>query len=72
MPHRALGIAGGPRDDHVRDGRRAGTERAVPPGSAARRYFHWVETTKPPAMKPKPARMFQSSHAWTGYFVSVT
>lgn len=28
-------------------------------GRPDRRYFHWVETPKPAAMKPKPTTMFQ-------------
>ena len=37
-----------------------------------RRYFHWVETTNPPAMKPKPTTMFQLPNASTGRLPWVT
>src|SRR5262245_4228564 len=44
------------------------------PGGRARRraYFHWVETTNPPAMKPKPMTMFQLPSASTGRLPWVT
>lgn len=35
-------------------------------------YFHWVETTNPPAMKPKPTTMFQLPNASTGRLPCVT
>ncbi len=35
-------------------------------------YFHWVETPKPPAMKPKPTTMFQFPSDLTGRLPSVT
>ncbi len=35
-------------------------------------YFHWVETTNPPAMKPKPTTMFQLPNASTGRLPWVT
>ncbi len=37
-----------------------------------RRYFHWVETTKPAAMKPKPTTMFQFFRDSTGMSPLVT
>lgn len=36
------------------------------------RYFHCVETAKPPAMKPKPTTMFQLPRASMGSLPSVT
>lgn len=36
------------------------------------RYFHCVETTNPPAMKPKPTTMFQLPSASTGRSPCVT
>jgi hypothetical protein len=35
-------------------------------------YFHWVETPKPAAMKPKPATMFQLPKLLIGRSPSVT
>ncbi len=35
-------------------------------------YFHWVETTNPVAMKPKPTTMFQLPSEWMGREPSVT
>ncbi len=35
-------------------------------------YFHWVETPKPAAMKPKPTTMFQFRIDSTGREPSVT
>lgn len=35
-------------------------------------HFHWVETTNPAAMKPKPTTMFQFPRASTGIEPSVT
>ena len=35
-------------------------------------YFHCVETTNPPAMKPKPTTMFQLPSASTGRLPCVT
>ena len=35
-------------------------------------YFHWVETTNPVAMKPKPTTMFQLPNASIGREPSVT
>lgn len=37
-----------------------------------RRYFHWVETPKPAAMKPKPTTMFQFRIDSIGIDPSVT
>lgn len=37
-----------------------------------RGHFHWVETTNPTAMKPKPTTMFQSPRAATGRLAVVT
>ncbi len=37
-----------------------------------KRYFHWVETPKPAAMKPKPTTMFQLSRLSMGSEPSVT
>jgi hypothetical protein len=36
------------------------------------RYFHWVETPNPAAMKPKPTTMFQLSSESIGSVPSVT
>jgi hypothetical protein len=53
-----------------------GTRHPAPGNPAARpgrpRYFHCVETTKPPAMKPKPTTMFQLPSASTGRLPCVT
>ncbi|GFH36537.1 hypothetical protein SCWH03_27660 [Streptomyces pacificus] len=52
-----------------------GAERGGDPSAGAaagRRYFHWVETAKPPAMKPKPTTMFQFPSDLTGSDPSVT
>ncbi len=35
-------------------------------------HFHWVETTKPVAMKPKPTTMFQFPSASMGSELLVT
>ncbi len=35
-------------------------------------YFHWVETTNPTAMKPKPTTMFQLPMASIGNSAVVT
>lgn len=35
-------------------------------------YFHWVDTPKPPAMKPNPTTMFQLPRDSIGSRVSVT
>jgi hypothetical protein len=35
-------------------------------------YFHCVETTNPPAIKPKPTTMFQLPSAWMGRLPCVT
>lgn len=40
--------------------------------SLADRYFHCVETTNPPAMKPKPTTMFQLPRASMGSLLFVT
>lgn len=52
----------------------SGAESAVsalyPLGGA--RYFHWVETPKPAAMKPKPTTMFQLPSESMGNEPSVT
>ncbi len=40
--------------------------------SAGERHFHCVETPKPAAMKPKPARMFQLPQSWIGQLPLVT
>lgn len=47
-------------------------ERASRSGTAQRVYFHWVETTNPAAMKPKPTTMFQLPRALTGMSPVVT
>ncbi|GAA2124107.1 hypothetical protein GCM10009759_75590 [Kitasatospora saccharophila] len=52
--HRSGAAAGAVRGGCCGDGSGRG-----PPGGSARRHFHCVETPKPAAMKPKPARMFQ-------------
>jgi hypothetical protein len=39
---------------------------------AERGYFHWVETTNPAAMKPKPTTMFQLPRDLTGMSPVVT
>ncbi|GAA1412552.1 hypothetical protein GCM10009639_64920 [Kitasatospora putterlickiae] len=41
-------------------------------GQRPRRHFHWVETPKPAAMKPKPTRMFQFRQLSTGQLPLVT
>jgi hypothetical protein len=41
-------------------------------GRLSLRYFHWVETTNPPAMKPKPTTMFQLPRACSGRLPWVT
>lgn len=46
--------------------------RAPLPGAGPRRYFHCVETTNPPAMKPNPTTMFQLPNASTGRLPWVT
>lgn len=42
------------------------------PAEALTGYFHWVETPKPAAMKPKPTTMFQFRIDSTGMVPSVT
>lgn len=41
-------------------------------GGLRNSYFHWVETPKPAAMKPKPATMFQLPKLLIGRSPSVT
>ena len=40
--------------------------------AGSRGHFHWVETTNPPAMKPKPTTMFQLPSASIGRLPVVT
>lgn len=42
------------------------------PADLRKRYFHWVETTNPAAMKPKPTTMFQLCRDSTGMSPLVT
>lgn len=44
---------------------RAGIRARIP-------YFHWVETTNPAAMKPKPTTMFQLCSDSMGMSLPVT
>ncbi|GGR32751.1 hypothetical protein GCM10010497_39140 [Streptomyces cinereoruber] len=62
-PPRTLGRHGGRLDRSRGDPGR---------GSPGRRYFHWVETPKPAAMKPKPTTMFQFRIDSIGMVPSVT
>ncbi len=39
---------------------------------SGRSYFHWVETAKPAAIKPKPTTMFQFRRSSMGRLPSVT
>ncbi|GGV00407.1 hypothetical protein GCM10010495_09030 [Kitasatospora herbaricolor] len=60
---------GGAVRDRVGPGRGAAGESTGPggrPDSGRAAYFHWVETPKPAAMKPKPTRMFQLRQLSTG------
>lgn len=61
-----------PHVDSAVDNSGQGLRSAVPalPWNGA--YFHWVETPKPAAMKPKPTTMFQLPSGSIGSLPSVT
>ncbi|GHC36880.1 hypothetical protein GCM10010507_07720 [Streptomyces cinnamoneus] len=60
-----------PTVDEGVDNSKEGSGQNRPP-ALGKGYFHWVETTNPAAMKPKPTTMFQFFRDSTGMSPLVT